>query len=407
MRVRHEDFGAILAIEAPPALVHVDHDFLAEVGLPPSPLRDAPLGHLSAPTEVHVLLTERCPAGCPGCYVDATPRGPEPSTAELRAVFEELARAGVFHVALGGGESLLRDDLFELAAYARSLGLVPNLTTSGISLDRDKAERCRVFGQVNVSLDGIGEAYRQSRGYDGEGIALEALRLLSAAGVACGINTVVNRHNVDDLDAIVARAAEAGAHEVELLRFKPAGRGATMYAHMALDEAARRRFVAGLGRLVRDFPAVRIKIDCSFVPFLCATDPDPERLDQFGVIGCEAGNVMAAVRADLRATPCSFVEQDVGDTHALVRDWNTHPDLLRWRGYATRGTPEPCASCTYRALCRGGCKVVTRHLTGYTFAPDPECPRVIAHARGEAFVAWESGLAPPGAPASPQNTQRG
>lgn len=393
LRVRHEDFGAIIALEEPPALIHVDHEFLASVGLPASPLRDAPLGHLSAPTEIHLLTTERCPAGCPGCYVDATPRSAEPTTAELTDILAQLADWGVFHVALGGGESMLREDLFAIAKVARDGGMVPNLTTSGIAMTPTNAENCRVFGQVNISLDGVGETYRLSRGYDGERLALDALRMLRDAGVESGINVVVSRVNVDHLDAIVAAAVAAGAREIELLRYKPAGRGALQYAAMALREPEQRRFVASLGVLVARYPAVRIKIDCSFVPFLCATEPDFDLLDQFGVIGCEAGNVMGAIRADLSATPCSFVEEPIGTTEDMIRDWSSDVSLAKWRNFP-QVAPEPCRSCRYQSICRGGCKVVTRHIKGDYFGPDPECPRVVAHSRGVAFEVWESGFAP-------------
>jgi len=44
-----------------------------------------------------------------------------------------------------------------------------------------------------------------------------------------------------------------------------------------------------------------------------------------------------------------------------------------------RDAREPCASCDYHALCRGGCKVVSGHVAGDPSAPDPECPRVVDH----------------------------
>ncbi|MCA9547665.1 MAG: radical SAM protein, partial [Myxococcales bacterium] len=155
MRLRHEDFGAIVALEEPPALIHVDHALVAWLGHPPSPFADAPLGHLSAPTEVHLMVTNRCPAACPGCYTAATPDGDEPGEAELLDAVDRLAGLGVFHLALGGGESLLHPALFRVAAHARARGLVPNLTTSGLGLTPALAQACRVFGQVNVSLDGL------------------------------------------------------------------------------------------------------------------------------------------------------------------------------------------------------------------------------------------------------------
>lgn len=386
-RIRYEDFGAIIALRDPPALVHVDHEFVAGAGLPPSPYAQAPLGHLSAPTEVHLLLTERCPAGCPSCYVAATPHAVERPAADLRAAFDRLADAGVFDVALGGGESMLRDDLFELAAYARQVGLTPNLTTSGIAMTPERARQCRVFGQVNVSLDGLGEVYRDARGYDGAALALSALTMLRDAGVSTGINLVVCRATLPTLVQTIDAAVAAGAGEIELLRFKPSGRARLTYEAQKLREPDQRRFVALLEPLAERHRDVHIKVDCSFVPLLCATGPDPERLAQFGVIGCEAGNVMSAVRGDLSATACSFVEQPLGDVTALLDYWNTHPDLRRWRSWAD-SAPQPCASCRYRTLCRGGCKVVSNHVNGSLWTADPECPRVVAHARNEPFIEW-------------------
>ena len=384
-RLRYEDFGAIIALDAPPALVHVDREMVRELGYPDAPRWSAPTGWLSAPTEVHVLLTERCPAGCPDCYVDAVMDRVDLPTAHWRRTFERLAEQGVFHLALGGGESLLRDDLFELAAYARDLGMVPNLTTSGIGMTAEKAAECSVFGQVNVSLDGLGETYIASRGYDGAERALRALRLLTDAGVSTGINVVVNRATWDELDDTFEAAFAAGAREVELLRFKPAGRAHATYLTRRLDLEQRRALVPRLIGLQQRWPALNVKIDCSFIPFVAAANPPLEALERFGVIGCEAGNVMAAIRADGTATACSFIEEPLGDVDDLVDRWDDHPDLLAWRRQAD-APARPCADCTYRPICRGGCSAVTHHLTGDRDAPDPECPRVVAHARREPFV---------------------
>ena len=45
----------------------------------------------------------------------------------------------------------------------------------------------------------------------------------------------------------------------------------------------------------------------------------------------------------------------------------------RWREAAA----EPCRSCEYLALCRGGCRVVSAHVMGDAGVSDPECPRVV------------------------------
>ncbi|MCB9526062.1 MAG: radical SAM protein [Myxococcales bacterium] len=385
MRLRHEDFGAIVALEEPPALIHVDHALVAWLGHPPSPFADAPLGHLSAPTEVHLMVTNRCPAACPGCYTAATPDGDEPGEAELLDAVDRLAGLGVFHLALGGGESLLHPALFRVAAHARARGLVPNLTTSGLGLTPALAQACRVFGQVNVSLDGLDATYRASRGYDGAETALRALARLGEAGVPCGVNYVLSQATWEGLEATAARVAELGGNQIEILRFKPAGRGRSDYERLALSEAQARQLTPRLLALTASHPGLQVKVDCSLVPFLCAADPEPALLQALGVYGCEAGNALASVDAGGRATPCSFVDDAVGTVAELADGWRSHPTLARWRAYADTA-PAPCRGCAYRAVCKGGCKVVTRHRQGDWFAPDPECPRVLAHRRGEAFV---------------------
>lgn len=382
-RVRLESFGAIVALEEPPALVWIDHDMSRALGVQPADdlwTRDA--GRLQGPTEVHVLTTERCPAGCPSCYVDATMKSPEPSTAELKHWLQRLADLQVFHVALGGGESMLRDDLFEVAAHARALGLVPNLTTSGIGMTAERARACRVFGQVNISFDGTGAIYRRSRGYDGEALALRALRMLADEGVSVGINIVLQRETFDALDATVEAAWEAGAREVELLRFKPTGRARDTWEACRLTEFQRDRVLETVLGLHHRYPGVHVKIDCSLVPFLCAAEPDPALLERFGVMGCEAGNMLAAVRADGRATACSFLEDAVGTVDDLADHWEDSPALARWHQYH-RSAPEPCRSCPWRQVCKGGCRAVSRTVLGDAMLPDPECPRVIAHGLGD------------------------
>ena len=80
-------------------------------------------GRLSAPLEAHLQLTNRCDAGCQGCYTGASPTGAPANGAlvEWKRAIDALAARGVFHLALGGGESALLPWLGEVArARARA-----------------------------------------------------------------------------------------------------------------------------------------------------------------------------------------------------------------------------------------------------------------------------------------------
>lgn len=378
MRFRAEHFGGIVALDDPPALAWVDHALAAELGHPVDDGFRSATPWLRAPTEAHLMITNRCPAACPGCYTGATPESDDASTDDWRHVLDALSGMGVFHVALGGGESLLRPDLFEIAAYARERGLVPNLTTSGIGMNAELAARCRVFGQVNVSLDGVGAAYVASRGYDGTDRALRALRLLADAGVEAGVNFVLSEVTWDHLEPTIEAVEGVGGNEVEILRFKPAGRGREVYERYRLSPGHRDALLPTLLELGARHPEVTLKVDCSLVPFVCAGDPPPEALERFGIFGCEAAHALSAVTHDLRAIPCSFLPDHGVDVDTFAGEWDREPTLRQFRDHH-RDAPQPCAGCAYRTLCKGGCRAVAAHVTGDAFAPDPECPRVIRH----------------------------
>src|SRR4029077_12583985 len=81
---RYERFGGIAQLASPRSLVFVDRDRARHLGHDgagaawsgPDPEGGKALDAvLSAPLEAHLQLTNRCDAGCQGCYTGATPAG--------------------------------------------------------------------------------------------------------------------------------------------------------------------------------------------------------------------------------------------------------------------------------------------------------------------------------------------
>ena len=374
-KARFEPFGGILSVEDPAMLIHVDRDFMRELGHNNSLLWEKPdIGFLSAPCEVHFAVTNRCGSKCKGCYMDSG--APDPSELSFqdfcRAV-DLFAEMGVFHMALGGGEAFEREDFLEIARYVRNRGIVPNCTTNGFHITPQIAQECTVFGQVNVSIDGIGDVYREIRGVDGFARASEALLHLKGAGVHTGINCTVSRKNFDRLEEVIALAKGYGLHDVELLRFKPFGRGTRDYDMMRLtaeQHCAVYDYFCGLSKKYE----IPIRIDCSFLPMVCYRHPDPEVMDQLSVMGCDGGNSLLGVRSDGIFAGCSFCSnrESAFDLPAL---WETSDHLNQCRTRIER-LGEPCRRCSYREICRGGCRAVAAFINGSPDTPDPECPFV-------------------------------
>lgn len=383
-RSRLERFGAIVQLGVPRALVFVDRAFARRVLRVTEPAiwkgPEPALGEhvLSAPLEAHLQLTNKCSAGCQGCYTGASAEGApnEWGLAEWKRAIDELAATGVFHVALGGGESAVLPWLGELASYCRERGIIPNLTTSGLDgLDALLAIADR-FGQINVSLDGLNDTYAAVRGFDGFARADAAIRRLRATKREVGINVVVTRHNFDELDRIFAYAAERRLSEVELLRFKPSGRGARAYEALRCTDAQHRAFLPAILASAKKH-AIRVKVDCSYTPMLAHHAPDRALLAELCVYGCTGGDFLVGAKPGGQLTACSFAPpaQDRPKVTQLGEYWKRPDAFGAFRAW--RSAAQPCASCTYHDLCRGGCKVVSAHVAGDLAAPDPECPAVV------------------------------
>ena len=195
----------------------------------------------------------------------------------------------------------------------------------------------------------------------------------------------------DELPAIFAHARRRRLSEVELLRFKPSGRGARAYADQRCTDLQHRRFLPHVLRAARR-QRVRVKVDCSYTPMVAWHDPGPEVLGALAVYGCTGGDFLVGAKATGALTACSFAPPPpltdgagarprVSDLGAYWSSPGAFGSFREWRSGA-----EPCRSCAYHALCRGGCRVVSGHA-GDDAAPDPECPRVVEHRRSGAGAA--------------------
>lgn len=388
---RVEPFGAIVQLERPRALVFVDRAYARSIGLEPrpgtrsaerwrDPADDGAVGRsvLSAPLEAHLQLTNQCDAGCRGCYTGATAKksAAEWGLESWRRAIDALADMGVFHLALGGGESATLPWLGDIAAHARERGLIPNLTTSGLAGLSDLLAIAHLFGQINVSIDGLGAAYQAVRGFDGFARADHAVRALRAVKREVGINVVLTRQNFSHIDELFAYARARRLNEIELLRFKPAGRGKRVFEEHTCTDAQHRALLPTVLRASRRH-RVRVRLDCSYTPMIAHHGPDEGLLAKLAVYGCTGGDFLIGARADGTVTACSFAAPPAGrpKVHELERYWREPGAFGPFRAF--READEPCQSCTYHDLCRGGCRVVSAHVLGDPRRPDPECPRVI------------------------------
>lgn len=375
MRVRYEHFGGIVVLDRPAATVHVNRAWMRRLGYADSPLWAGDERYLSAPVTAHFAVTQRCPLHCTFCYNDAGEDAFDELTTEaIIAALDVLARMRVFTVAFGGGEPLARPDIFDLARYARRIGLCPTLTTNGMLVDEACADACRVFDHIHVSLDGVSDTYRAVRGVDGFEAAARGLELLRRRKIPVGVNCVVTRANFAHLDELARFLRINGVSDLLLLRLQPSGRAAESYLDQRLTPQQRREFYPLLHRLSRRHH-IRWSVDCGTLPFLYWHGPQRWHMRLTGGEGCRAGSEIVEIDANGRVHPCSFTEEALDAATDLASGWQNAVGFERFRQWADHA-PEPCRSCRYLGLCHGGCRNVAQAVAGDFAAPDPECPFV-------------------------------
>ncbi|HXN97882.1 MAG TPA: radical SAM protein [Candidatus Acidoferrales bacterium] len=151
------------------------------------------------PWSVHVDLTYRCNERCVHCYLDHEDHG-EMKTDEIKNVLEQLAQSGTLFLTLSGGEIFLRNDLFELLEFARSLHFDISLKTNALLIDAERARKLRGLSvrRIQISIYSaepeVHDAITKVRGSLER--SLTAIRFLQAEGLQVKIACPLMKQNL-------------------------------------------------------------------------------------------------------------------------------------------------------------------------------------------------------------------
>jgi mycofactocin radical SAM maturase len=343
-------------------------------------------GGLAAPICLTWEITYGCNLACIHCLSSSGRRDPrELSTAEARAVIDELHDLQVFYVNIGGGEPTIRADFYDLVDYSVSQGVGVKFSTNGSTMTPARARRLTGtdYVDVQISIDGAdAETNDAVRGPGSYATARRAMEHLAEAGFGpFKISVVVTRENARQLDAFEQLAAGYGA-QLRLTRLRPSGRGADSWArlHPTPDQqvALYHWLVGRPGVLTGD----------SFFHLSALGEPLP------GLNLCGAGRVVCLIDPVGDVYACPFVLHpefragSVRDPGGFAHVWRESDLFLELRQPASAGA---CASCGSYDACQGGC-MAAKFFTGLPLdGPDPECVK----GHGEALLRKaETGSAP-------------
>ncbi len=355
--------------------------------------------------------TRACLLACKHCRAEAIaqPMPGELSTEEGFRFIESLTAFGRPYPVLiiTGGDALMRDDIFELVAKARSLeipvGIAPSVTPR---LTDEHIQKLLDLGikVVSLSLDGAtAKTHEGVRGISGHfADTVLALRRLVKAGFDVQVNTAVMRDNVRELPALAELLTEIGVKIWEVFFLIHVGRGKDSQEISATEceDVSHLLFEAsGYGITVRTVEAPFFR---RVVAERKAADPQQEAttlqiFKQFHLSplymelsmdlrsrlgpqtttpkaqtsGTRDGKGIIFISHDGTVYPAGFLPLPLGNvrTENTADIYRHHPTLQAIRSGQFDGK---CGVCEYHDAC-GGSRSRAFSYTGNPLATDPSC----------------------------------
>lgn len=328
-------------------------------------------------------LTYRCPLQCPYCSnpLDFSQHENELTTEQWIEVFRQARAMGSVQLGFSGGEPLTRKDLPELIAAACDLGFYTNLITSGIGLTAKKLDSFAQAGldhiqisfqasdeTLNAALAGSQKAFQHK---------LEMAQAVKAHGYPMVLNFVLHRHNIDQIDEIIALCIALEADDVELATCQFYG-----WAHLNRQGLLPTREQIARAEVVVAEQRKQLATRGNLTNLLFVTPDYYEERPKPCMGGW--GSIFLSVTPEGTALPChsarqlpiafpSVLEQSLQDI------WYNSFGFNRYRGHDWM--PEPCRSCDEKEKDFGGCRCQAYILTGHADNADPVCSKSPYHGK--------------------------
>ena len=274
------------------------------------------------------------------CYQKAIDRTGENMSLENYKKIVEECSGKVFQFALGGaGDVDTHENFEEILKITKEHNIVPNFTTSGIMLTKEKVEICKKYcGAIAVSEHFADYTDR-------------ALDLLLEAGVKTNIHYVLSNKTIDiAIDRLKNNGFKKGISNIVFLLYKPVGLGKSENV-LKMDDPRVKEFFEVIDTCSFDFG---VGFDSCTIPGLInfTKNINPDSLDT-----CEGGRWSMYITSDMKALPCSFDNQELRWAYDISNDtiqnaWNSE-QFEDFRSHFKKS----CSGCSRRNECMGGCSI--------------------------------------------------
>lgn len=294
--------------------------------------------------DVGIMQTCVCSHKCNvDCYQKANERtGNNMSLSDFEDICKQ-SQGKVFSFALGGAGDVDTHEHFEdILKLCKKYNIVPNFTTSGIAMTKEKAEICKKYcGAIAVS-----EHFADYTD--------NAIDMLLEAGVKTNIHYVLSNKSIDiTIERLKNNSFKKGINAVVFLLYKNVGYGIKENV-LKIEDPRVKEFFELIDR--GNFHH-KVGFDSCTVPGIInfTNNTNLATLDY-----CEGARFSAYIDANMNMMPCSFANQDSNwfvslRDHTIEEAWNS--DIFDKFRYSLKHS---CPNCPKRENCAGGCPLVNQ-----------------------------------------------
>jgi radical SAM protein with 4Fe4S-binding SPASM domain len=337
-------------------------------------------------------FTNRCNLSCLHCYSKADLDSVDTlSATDITTNMDKLKSCGVKFIIFSGGEPLTRKDIFEIAEYAKSIGIMTYLSTNGLYVKKSNAKKILdTFNYVGISIDGNEAAHDSFRGLKGSfKESLEAVRLLNSYDLSkVGIRFTITKDTIGDLGFIFELAERENIPKVYISHLVYSGRGLD---NLKMDISKKQRLEA-VDFIIdkafeyfengKDIDIVTGNMEMDALRFLerfAQKYPDlkdemRKRLVKWG--GNSAGRKLLNINSEGDIRPDPFFPFNIGNIlkDDFVEVWQDKPnEMLQKLRVHPREIGGICKECEDIDICNGGSRSRAYAIYGDLWAEDPSC----------------------------------
>jgi len=337
-------------------------------------------------------FTNRCNLNCLHCYSKASLDATDTLTTEhIMQTLPKLKEAGVKFIIFSGGEPLTRSDIFDIAEYAKELGIITYLSTNGLYVKSSNAKKILdTFNYIGISIDGSEETHDYFRGLKGSfKESMKSVELLNSYNkTKVGIRFTITKDTLDDLEFIFNLAQDHNIPKIYISHLVYSGRGLD---NLKMDITKEQR-VKAVNFIIdkafeyyengTDIEIVTGNMEMDAVLFLekfaqkypHLKDNMVERLVKWG--GNSAGRKLLNINSEGDVKPDPFFPYKIGNIleEDFLDIWVNKPsDMLQKLRVHPRDLSGKCSDCKYLDICNGGSRSRAWAIYDDLWAEDPSC----------------------------------